>query len=278
MKKIILNLSEVCFAAIIFSGCGQSKPDAATAEQRPPASPATAATASPSQTSPATAAATTPATPKPQTAAPSTPATDSSATAPVATSSQTAAPTVNATSTSVAASAVSQLVATAKAQGDTVLTSIGSDLADKAKTLVQSAAGNNTLKSQLSTSLGSLASGNDSGGLTTIYQVAQSASLTPSQMQLAKEVGNLASAYVVQKNFASLDGAQSDVATIVNSLRQGQITPAIPALQKVAQNASLTPTQKQLIGSIADQYAPGISKAAGALSQGLQSIPGLGGK
>jgi hypothetical protein len=94
---------------------------------------------------------------------------------------------------------------------------------------------------------------------------------------LAKEVGNLASAYVVQKNFASLDGAQGDVATIVSSLRQGQITPALPAMQKVAQNGNLTAPQKQLLGSIADKYAPGVSKAASALSQGLQSIPGLGG-
>jgi hypothetical protein len=173
--------------------------------------------------------------------------------------------------------AASQLVAAAKAKGDTVLSSISNDLADKAKTLAQSAPGNDTLKSQLSGSLKSLASGNDSGGLATLYQVAQTASLTPSQMQVAKEVGNLASAYVVQKNFASLDGAQGDVATIVNSLRQGQITPAIPSIQKVAQNASLTPTQKQLVASIADQYAPGVSKAASALTQGLQSIPGLSG-
>ena len=159
-----------------------------------------------------------------------------------------------------------------------MLSSVSSELADKVKTLAQSAAGNDTLKSQLTSSLKSLSGGNDSAGLSTIYQVAQSASLTPSQIQLAKEVGNVASAYVVQKNFASLDGAQGDVATIVNSLRQGQIAPAIPAIQKVAQNANLTPTQKQLVASIADKYAPGVSKAASALGQGLQSVPGLGGK
>lgn len=195
----------------------------------------------------------------------------------MASTTQTAPPAVHPATTSPAADAASQLLATAKARGDTVLSSISSDLADKSKTLAQSAPGNDTLKSQLDSSLKSLASGNDSGGLTTLYKVAQSASLTPSQMQVAKEVGNLASAYVVQKNFASLDGAQGDVATIVSSLRQGQITPAIPAIQKVAQNASLTPTQKQLVASIADQYAPGVSKAASALSQGLQTIPGLGG-
>jgi hypothetical protein len=30
--------------------------------------------------------------------------------------------------------------------------------------------------------------------------------------------------YVVQENFSSLDGAQGDVATIVNSLRSGKLT------------------------------------------------------
>ena len=157
-----------------------------------------------------------------------------------------------------------------------MLSSVSSDLADKVKSLAQSASGNSALKTQLTSSLKSLAGGNDSSGLTGIYQTVQSASLTPPQMALAKEVGNLASAYVVQRNFASLDGAQSDVATIVNSLRQGKIAPAIPVIQKVAQNANLTATQKQLMASIADKYAPGISKAAGALGQGLQSIPGLG--
>ena len=157
-----------------------------------------------------------------------------------------------------------------------MLSSVSSDLADKVKSLAQSAVGNSTLKAQLTSSLKSLAGGNDSSGLSGIYQAVQSASLTPPQMQVAKEVGNLASAYVVQRNFASLAGAQGDVATIVNSLRQGKIAPALPALQKVTQNANLTATQKQLIASIADKYAPGISKAAGALNQGLQSIPGLG--
>ena len=92
---------------------------------------------------------------------------------------------------------------------------------------------------------------------------------------MAKDVGNLASAYVVQRNFSSLDGAQGDVATIVNSLRQGTITPALPALQSLGQNASLTPRQKDLIATLAEQYAPGLKKASDSLSKGLQSLQGL---
>ncbi|HKI70339.1 MAG TPA: hypothetical protein VKA67_12160, partial [Verrucomicrobiae bacterium] len=94
-----------------------------------------------------------------------------------------------------------------------------------------------------------------------------------------KQVGNLTSAYVVQKNFSSLDGAQGDVANIVNSLRDGEISAAVPSIQKVAQNANLTQPQKELIGTLTDKYAPGLKKVAGTLQQGLQdvkSLPGLG--
>jgi hypothetical protein len=276
MKKIIVGLCGFSVVATLLCGCGQSKSDSATGEQKPTASPAApSAAAPPVASSPATPPSTNSvaATPAPLTAL-----ADSAAPIPAANTGSTAPPAATAPSTPLSTDAASQLVAAAKAQGDTVLSSVSGELADKVKALSETAAGNDTLKSQLSSSLKTLAGGNDSAGLSTLYQVAQSASLTPPQIQLAKEVGNLASAYVVQKNFASLDGAQGDVATIVNSLRQGQITPAIPAIQKVAQNANLTPTQKQLVASIADKYAPGVSKAAGAVGQGLQSIPGLGGK
>ena len=124
----------------------------------------------------------------------------------------------------------------------------------------------------------SLVSGQDSSALTSAFKLAQVSALTPEQIGLAKEVGNLASAYVVQKNFASLPGAQGDVTTIVNSLRKGEITPALPALQNVAQNAKLTASQKDLIGTVADKYAPGLKNAASTVSQGLDTLkklPGL---
>ena len=111
------------------------------------------------------------------------------------------------------------------------------------------------------------------------YQLAKSAVLTPEQIGLAKDVGNVASAYVVQKNFASLAGAQGDVASLVNSLRQGQLTSTLMPLQNIAKNAALTATQKELVSSLADQYAPGLKKAADTLNQGLDTLkklPGLG--
>jgi hypothetical protein len=160
----------------------------------------------------------------------------------------------------------------AAAQSDKLLGSIGGDLADKVKALGESLGVNEAAKSQLDSSLQSLLNGQDADAVNSVFQVAQAANLTPQQMGLAKEVGNLASAYVVQKNFSALDGAQGDVATIVNSLRKGEIAAAVSPIQKVAQNANLTAPQKQLISSIADKYAPGLKKAADSLQQGLKGI------
>ncbi len=255
MKSRCLNFGALLILTSILCGCGDSKTPPSETERKPIPGPS-AAPAAPA-------------------AAPAAPAAAPAVAEKTPVAPPSAAPVEQAKTET--ADATSQFVGAAKAQGDSLLGQIGGDLVDKVKTLAQSAAGNETLKSQLTNSLQSLATGNDSAGLASLYQAAQGAGLTPSQIQLAKDVGNVASAYVVQKNFASLEGAQSDVATIVNSLRQGQVTPAIPAIQKVAQNASLTSTQKQLLASIADKYAPGVSKAASTLQQGLQSIPGLGG-
>lgn len=67
------------------------------------------------------------------------------------------------------------------------------------------------------------------------------------------------------------------MATIVNSLRKGEVASAVPAIQKISQNANLTAPQKQLIGSLADNYAPGLKKAADSLQQGLKGIQALPG-
>ena len=99
--------------------------------------------------------------------------------------------------------------------------------------------------------------------------------LTPEQTELAKEVGQLGSAYLVHKNLGNLEGSQSDVAQIVHSLRKGNIAEALPAIKKVSQNAKLTPTQKELLTSLADKYAPGASKESSAL-KGVKEIHELG--
>ena len=271
----VLILSSLV-AATILCGCGKSEPQTPASEAPPSAkaSPGTPAAAQPAPAAPAPAAATpAPAPTEPAVAAPApTPA----PAAPPAATPAPAAPAATAIPAPATADATQQFVAAAAAQPDPKLGTIGSELAGKVGALSDSLGNNEPAKAQLTNSLQSLTAGKDAAGLAGLYQSAKAAGLTPEQTQLAKEVGSAASAYVVQKNFASLEGSQTDVATIVNSLRKGEITPALPALERVGQNANLTAPQKQLLSSLGDQYAPGLSKAAGAL-QGLKGLGNLGG-
>ena len=174
---------------------------------------------------------------------------------------------------------ISELTSKARSASDTQLTPIADEIASKVKSLETETASNETVRNHVTDTLKSLVGGQDSSALASVFDLAKNDALTPEQIGVAKEVGNVVSAYVVQKNFASLEGSQSDVATIVNSPRKGQPTAAVPALKNVAQNASLTPKQKELVSSLADQYAPGLKKAAAAASEGLDSLkklPGLG--
>ena len=49
---------------------------------------------------------------------------------------------------------------------------------------------------------------------------------------------------------------------------------AMPAIQKVSQNAKITPAQKDLLSSVATKFAPGASKVGDAL-KGVKGIPDL---
>ncbi len=255
MKNAIPHLLLLAGTALCLCGCGESKtPPADANPATPPAKSVVEATV------PAKSVTETPAPAKPPTEPP----------APVPAPSTTSAVKTAVTDIST------QFAQAAAAQSDKLLGSIGSDLAGKVKSLSQSLGVNDALKSQLDGALQSLTDGKDSSALGQVFQVAQAATnLTPQQQQLAKEVGNLTSAFVVQKNFSSLDGAQGDVAGVVNALRQGNLTAAILPLQNVAQNAGLTASQKQLVTTLADQYAPGLKKAASSLQQGLKSLPSL---
>lgn len=287
MKRSIVISAMVALAAGLWSGCGKSSSDSnasapsapAVADQPTSNSAATPATA---LSSPSPAASTqTPASAFTGVPAPAAPIPTVSANVPAPSSAPTSTPTPApapeqlAAARSAALEPVSQFAASASAQTDKVAASIGSELATKAQSLTQSAGANSALKTQLAGAMQSLSAGNDAGALTTLFQQAKQANLTPQQTQLAKDVGNLASAYVVQRNFSSLDGAQGNVATIVNSLRKGSVMPAVPALESLAQNASLTPKQKDLLSTVADQYAPGLKKTSDSLKQGLQSLQGL---
>jgi hypothetical protein len=174
----------------------------------------------------------------------------------------------------VDASLVSQFVDQAKAASDSQLGTIATELTGKMESLGTSLAGNPAVKSALDGTLKSLTGGMDSEALSSAFDLVKSAKLTPEQIGVAKEVGNLTSAYAVQKNFATLEGSQGDVATIVSSLRGGNLTAAVPPLKNVATSAKLTDPQKQIITKVADKYAPGWQKAKGAMDS-LKKLPGF---
>jgi hypothetical protein len=169
--------------------------------------------------------------------------------------------------------AAAKFLDSAKSSSDSQLGSIGSDLIDKVKSLGSSGI-SDSVKGKLNGMLKSLTGGKDMDSLTSAFDLVKGAKFTPQQTDLAKQVGNLASAFVVQKNFASLEGSQTDVATLVNSLRAGKYKDMLSPAKNVMSNAKLTDTQKQLIKTVADKYVPGLSKAAGA-TDALKKIPGF---
>lgn len=166
---------------------------------------------------------------------------------------------------------VSKFLSSAKSSSDGQLGVIGSELVAKVQALAKTPA----VKGKLDDVLKRLTGGKDSAALGSAFDLVKEAKLTPEQLGIAKEVGNLASAYVMQKNFAALEGSQSDVSTIVKSLREGRLAATVPPLKKVASNAHLTDGQKKLIKTVADKYAPGLEKAKGAMDA-IKKFPGLG--
>jgi hypothetical protein len=177
-------------------------------------------------------------------------------------------------STASLADLLGQLKSTSASSGDSTLKSLGVELVSKAKGLNKSLAHSPETQNQLSSALQSLL-GNKGGDTLAAFQKIQQAKLTPEQTKLAKDVGQVGSAYLVQKNLASLEGSQTEVGQIVNSLRKGNYTEAMPAIQKVSQNAKLTTEQKDLLTSVAGHFTPGASKIGDTI-KGIKGIPGFG--
>lgn len=155
---------------------------------------------------------------------------------------------------------------------DPVLNSIGGDLGRTAASLKQSLEGDAGLTSALDTAVRSLLDGQDAGALG-LYDKLTQASLTPQQEKLATEMRDLTAAFLTQKNLSALDGAEGQVATVVNALRRGEMAGALPAVKALASNASLTPAQKGFLGSLAKQYAPGLGEMTKSLPAGLPELP-----
>jgi hypothetical protein len=174
----------------------------------------------------------------------------------------------------VDAGLVSKFLTVAKSASDSQLGSIAGELTGKVQSLGALLGANDAIKSMLDNTLKSLTGGKDSAALAHAFDLVKAAKLTPDQLGLAKQVGNLASAYVVQKNFATLEGSQSDVASLVSSLREGKLTAAIAPVKNIAGNTHLTDGQKTLIKTVANKYAPGLEKAKGAMDA-IKKLPGF---
>jgi hypothetical protein len=154
--------------------------------------------------------------------------------------------------------------------GNPEMKSLSSDFGSKVSALSKSLGSNPQMQGQLESVVKSLMGDKGAASLAGLQKLTK-AKLTPDQTRIAKDVYNTGSAYLVQKNFGSLEGSQTEVSHVVNSLRKGSYAESLPALKKIGQNANLTQPQKDLISSLADQYAPGLKKAGDA----LKGIPGL---
>lgn len=172
--------------------------------------------------------------------------------------------------TAALTNAVTSLKKEAQSTGDAETQALAGDLGTKTLALSKSLEGNPEAQKQLEGAVSALL-GDKGPAAIEGFQKLSTAKLTPDQTRLAKDVYNTGSAYVVKKNFGSLEGSQTEVSQVVTALRKGSATEALPPLKKIGQNANLTQPQKDLVASLTERYAPGLKKA----SEGLKSLPGL---
>jgi hypothetical protein len=171
--------------------------------------------------------------------------------------------------------ASSQITSSFQSSSDSVLKNIGTDLGARVAKLGESLKTDESTKAQLTAATQSLLGNKDSEAISGFGKVTESSKLTPEQSALAKEVYNAAAAVVTQRNFSSVDGMNSEVTKLVNSVWKGNYTEALPPLQKIYTQAKLTDSQKSLLGTTFDRYAPGWRDSAAKLQQGVDALKGL---
>lgn len=182
-----------------------------------------------------------------------------------------AAATVQKEATAAYQNVSSQLVSSFQSSSDSLLKNISSDLGSRVAKLGDSLKTNETVKAQLTSAVQSLLGKKDSDAVSGFGQVTES-KLTPEQSALAKDVYNAAAALVTQRNFSSLDGMNSEVSSLVNSVWKGNYSEALPPLQKIWTQAKLTDSQKNLLGTTFDKYAPGWRDSAATLQKGVDAL------
>ena len=169
----------------------------------------------------------------------------------------------------------SQLTSSLQSSSDSLLKNISTDLGTRVLKLGESLQSNETVKTQLNTAMEALLGKKDSEAVGSFGKLTDS-KLTPEQTTLAKDVYNAAAALVTQRNFSSLEGMNSEVTSLVNSVWKGNYSEALPPLQKIWTKASLTESQKNLLGTTFDKYAPGWRDSAAKLQQGTDLLKKFG--
>lgn len=169
-----------------------------------------------------------------------------------------------------------QLIASGKGATDALSKNISADLQTRVQKLGESLKSNETLAQQLGSAVTALL-GNQEGEAVVGLSSLTAAKLTPEQTTLAKDAYNAAAALVTQRNFSSLEGMNSNVSQLANAVWKGNYTEALPPLQKLYSQTSLTAPQKELLGKMYDGYMPaGWKDSAAKLQQGVDALKKFG--
>ena len=155
-------------------------------------------------------------------------------------------------------------------KADPVLKSVAGEWSEKIVELGKSVKGNPEVQGYVSSAVKSVLGDNGPAAMEALQKLG-SVEVTPEQLSLAKEVMNLGGAFLTQENFAGLEGSESDVAKVVNALRKGDYTAAVPPLKNIAGSVKLTKQQKDLVSAMLETYVPG----AGAAKDLMKKIPGF---
>ncbi len=168
----------------------------------------------------------------------------------------------------------SQLVSSFQSSSDSMLKNIGTDLGDRVTKFGESLKSNEAVKAELTSAMQALMGKKDTEAVSSLGSITQS-KLTPEQTTLAKDVYNAAAALVTQRNFSGHEGMNSEVSGLENSVWKGNYTEALPPLQKIWTQASLTDSQKNLLGATFDKYAPGWRDSTAKRQQGIDTLKGF---
>lgn len=254
MKRSYSAIFAITIATFVVAGCNQKSSEGTA---KPDGVPAPQAPTQPAPAKVAAEPAAVPATPAPA--------------APAAT------PAVKQPAADLLSNLGQQLVESTKGgSADPLVKNISTDLQGRVSKLAGSLTDNAAAKDQLNTTVQALLGNNDVAAISGLNKLT-TAKLTPEQTAMVKDVYNAGAALVTQRNFSSVAGMNSDVAQLANSVWKGNYTEALPPLQKLYGQSTLTAPQKELLSATFDKYLPaGWKDAAGSVQKGLDTLKQFG--